>query len=85
MLLFACVHQVLDGDVVRTHLSKGLGFSVADRNANVARIGWVAAEVTRQRGLAVAVPIAPFEESREAARQLVGKTCECGWWILYCV
>ena len=61
---------VLDGDVVRTHLSKGLKFSVSDRNTNVARIGWVAAEVTRQRGIAVACSISPFESSRAAARAM---------------
>lgn len=62
---------VLDGDVVRTHLSKRLGFSIEDRNTNVARIGFVAGEVARHRGIAICVPIAPFEQSRAEARSLV--------------
>jgi len=62
----------LDGDVVRTHLSKGLGFSIADRNANVARIGWVAAEAVRHGGIVLASAIAPFAESRRAFRSLTG-------------
>ena len=62
---------LLDGDVVRTHLSQGLGFSRADRETNVRRIGWVAAEVTKHGGLAVCAPIAPYAASRAAARQMV--------------
>jgi len=65
---------VLDGDVVRTHLSKGLGFSVHDRNTNVARIGWVAAEIARHRGISITCAIAPFEFSRAAARQAAAQT-----------
>ena len=65
---------VLDGDVVRTHLSKGLGFSVHDRNTNVARIGWVAAEIARHRGISITCAIAPFEASRAAARHAASTT-----------
>jgi sulfate adenylyltransferase len=62
---------VLDGDVVRTQLSRGLGFTVADRNINVERIGFVAAEAVRHGGIVIAAPIAPFESSREEARRMV--------------
>jgi sulfate adenylyltransferase len=60
---------LLDGDVVRRHLSAGLGFSAADRDTNVRRIGWVAAETARHGGLAICCPIAPYAGSREAARR----------------
>jgi sulfate adenylyltransferase len=59
---------VLDGDVVRRELSRGLGFSQADRDLNVRRIGWVAAEVARHGGLAVCAPIAPYAATRAAVR-----------------
>jgi sulfate adenylyltransferase len=62
---------LLDGDVVRTHLSKGLGFSREDRDTNVRRIGWVAAEVTKHGGTAVCAPIAPYDETRRWVRSLV--------------
>ncbi|MEV0896210.1 adenylyl-sulfate kinase [Actinoplanes sp. NPDC049802] len=61
---------LLDGDVVRRELTAGLGFSKADRDRNVRRIGWVAAEVGRHRGMAVACPIAPYEAARAAARRM---------------
>ncbi|RYG57340.1 adenylyl-sulfate kinase [archaeon] len=64
----------LDGDVVRTHLSKGLGFSISDRNDNVARIGWVAAELVRQGGVVLASAIAPFTASRTSFRDTVAAT-----------
>jgi sulfate adenylyltransferase len=60
---------LLDGDVVRRHLSKGLGFSAADRDTNVRRIGWVAAEVGRHGGVGLCCPIAPYAVSRAAARR----------------
>ncbi|BFU46944.1 bifunctional sulfate adenylyltransferase/adenylylsulfate kinase [Krasilnikovia sp. MM14-A1004] len=63
---------LLDGDVVRRELSAGLGFSRADRDANVRRIGWVAAEIARHRGMAVACPIAPYAAARAAAREMAG-------------
>ncbi|HEY6748293.1 MAG TPA: adenylyl-sulfate kinase [Mycobacteriales bacterium] len=59
---------VLDGDVVRRELSRGLGFSQADRDLNVRRIGWVAAEVARHGGTAVCAPIAPYAATRAAVR-----------------
>lgn len=62
---------LLDGDVVRTHLSKGLGFSAADRDINIRRIGWVAAEVTKHGGLAVCAPIAPYDATRRWVQQTV--------------
>ncbi len=65
---------MLDGDVVRTHLSKELGFSIEDRNTNVARMGWVAAAVTRHGGMAIAATISPFELSRVQSREMVAET-----------
>lgn len=61
----------LDGDVVRRHLSAGLTFSKEDRETNIRRIGWVAAEVSRHGGLAVCSPIAPFDETRQQVRAMV--------------
>ena len=63
--------EPLDGDVVRTHLSKGLGFSKEDRDTNIERIGWVASRVTRLGGVVVVAAISPYEETREKARELV--------------
>jgi sulfate adenylyltransferase len=60
----------LDGDVVRRELSAGLGFSRADRDRNVRRIGWVAAEVARHGGLSIACPIAPYADARAAVRAM---------------
>ncbi|WP_307807745.1 adenylyl-sulfate kinase [Nocardioides xinjiangensis] len=61
----------LDGDVVRRHLSAGLTFSRADRETNIRRIGWVAAEIARHGGVAVCSPIAPFAETRQQVREMV--------------
>ncbi|HEX3225635.1 MAG TPA: adenylyl-sulfate kinase [Gaiellaceae bacterium] len=61
----------LDGDIVRTHLSKGLGFSKEDRDANIARIGWVASRVARAGAAVVVSAISPYEEARRHARSLV--------------
>lgn len=61
---------LLDGDVVRRELSRGLGFSKADRDLNIRRIGWVAAEIARHRGLAICCPIAPYAEARATARRM---------------
>src|SRR5919206_4937268 len=63
--------EYLDGDVVRTHLSKGLGFSKEDRDTNIERIGWVASRITRHGGAAVVSAISPYEETRETAREMV--------------
>lgn len=61
----------LDGDVVRRHLSAGLTFSKADRETNIRRIGWVAAEIARHGGVAVCSPIAPFAETRQQVQDMV--------------
>jgi sulfate adenylyltransferase len=63
--------SLLDGDEVRRLLSAGLGFSRADRDLNIRRIGFVAAEVTRHGGLAICAPIAPFAQAREDVRAMV--------------
>jgi adenylyl-sulfate kinase len=62
---------VLDGDVVRTHLSSELTFSREDRDLNIRRIGWVAGEVVKHGGTVVVAAIAPYEKAREEARTLV--------------
>jgi len=61
----------LDGDIVRTHLSKGLGFSKEDRDTNIARIGWVASRLARAGAAVVVSAISPYEEMRRHARSLV--------------
>jgi sulfate adenylyltransferase len=61
---------LLDGDVVRRELSAGLGFSKADRDLNVRRIGWVAAEIARHRGVSICCPIAPYAAARATAREM---------------
>jgi len=63
---------MLDGDVVRMHLSKGLGFSREDRDANIRRIGFVAGEIVRHHGVAICAAVSPYEASREEARRMVG-------------
>jgi sulfate adenylyltransferase len=64
----------LDGDVVRRELSAGLTFSKADRDTNIRRIGWVAAEVARHGGVAICCPIAPYEAARQRARAQAAAT-----------
>jgi adenylyl-sulfate kinase len=61
----------LDGDIVRTHLSKGLGFTKEDRDTNIARIGWVAARLARAGAVVVVSAISPYAEARRLARSLV--------------
>jgi adenylylsulfate kinase len=63
--------EYLDGDTVRTHLSKGLGFSKEDRDANIERIGWVASRLTRHGAAVVCAAISPYEETRARARAMV--------------
>ncbi|MBD0329307.1 MAG: adenylyl-sulfate kinase [Thermoleophilia bacterium] len=63
--------EYLDGDTVRTHLSKGLGFSKEDRDTNIERIGWVASRLTRHGAAVIAAAISPYEETRRKARELV--------------
>jgi adenylyl-sulfate kinase len=65
------VVEYLDGDTVRTHLSKGLGFSKEDRDTNIERIGWVASRLTRQGAAVIAAAISPYRETRAKARELV--------------
>ncbi|MBI3573832.1 bifunctional sulfate adenylyltransferase/adenylylsulfate kinase [Candidatus Kaiserbacteria bacterium] len=64
---------LLDGDVVRAHLSKGLGFSKEDRDTNIGRIGFVAGEIAKAGGIAICAAIAPYKEAREKNRQLIEK------------
>ena len=61
---------LLDGDVVRTILSSGLGFDRAGRDANIGRIGFVATEVARHGGVAICAPIAPYAQSRQTVREM---------------
>lgn len=68
--------EVLDGDVVRTHLSKGLGFSRQDRDTNIARIGFVASLLTRHGVAVIAAAISPFAEARAQAREAIGEFVE---------
>ncbi|WP_163337122.1 bifunctional sulfate adenylyltransferase/adenylylsulfate kinase [Desulfopila sp. IMCC35008] len=64
---------LLDGDIVRKNLSSELNFSKEHRNLNITRIGFVASEITKNGGIALCAPIAPYEESRQANRELIGK------------
>ena len=64
---------VLDGDVVRTHLSKGLGFSKEDRDTNIRRIGYVASEIVRHGGMVICAAISPYRATRQNARNRVGE------------
>lgn len=68
--------EVLDGDVVRTHLSKGLGFSREDRDTNIRRIGWVCEVLTRHDVVAVAAAISPFRAVRDEVRARIGRFVE---------
>ncbi len=64
---------VLDGDVIRTHLSKGLGFSKEDRDTNIHRIGYVASEIVRHGGMVICAAISPYRATRENVRNMVGE------------
>jgi adenylylsulfate kinase len=63
--------EYLDGDTVRTRLSKGLGFSKEDRDTNIERIGWVASRLTRHGAAVICAAISPYTETREKAREMV--------------
>ena len=63
---------LLDGDVVRTHISKGLGYSKEDRDINILRIGFVASEIVRHSGAVICAAISPYRETREKVREMVG-------------
>jgi sulfate adenylyltransferase len=62
---------ILDGDLVRKHLSSELGFSKEHRDINIRRIGFVASEITKHRGIAICAPIAPYERIRRENRELI--------------
>lgn len=63
---------LLDGDIVRTHLSQGLGFSKADRDTNIRRIGFVAAEIVRHGGVAICSAVSPYRATRNDVRNMIG-------------
>lgn len=73
---------LLDGDEVRHHLSAGLGFSQADRDTNVRRIGWVAAQIAKHGGIAVCAPIAPYAAVRADVRHEVETQAGRGSFVL---
>jgi adenylylsulfate kinase len=68
--------EILDGDVVRQNLSKGLGFSKEDRDLNILRIGFVANLLTRNGVATICCPISPYRETRDANRELIGAFVE---------
>ncbi|HLJ81401.1 MAG TPA: adenylyl-sulfate kinase [Ktedonobacterales bacterium] len=68
--------EVLDGDVVRTHLSKGLGFSREDRDTNILRIAFVASLLTRHHVAVITAAISPYRETRRKAREQIGTFLE---------
>src|SRR5438132_10754096 len=68
--------EILDGDAVRTHLSKGLGFSREDRDTNIKRIAFVCALLTRNGVVCISAAIAPYREAREWARREIGNCVE---------
>lgn len=68
--------ELLDGDVVRTHLSKGLGFSKEDRDTNIRRIGWVCEVLTRNDVVTIAAAISPYRDIRDEVRDRIGRFVE---------
>lgn len=64
---------VLDGDVVRTQLSKGLGFSKEDRDTNILRIGFVSSEIVRHNGVVICAAVSPYRATRDEVRKMVGE------------
>ena len=64
--------SILDGDVVRTHLSKGLGFSKEDRDTNILRVGYVASEIVSHGGIAICAAISPYISTRDSVKNMVG-------------
>jgi sulfate adenylyltransferase len=71
--------SLLDGDLVRSHLSSELGFSKEHRDLNIRRIGFVASEITRAGGIAICAPIAPYDVVRREVREMIEP---CGGFIL---
>ena len=63
--------SVLDGDVVRTNLSKGLGFSKEDRDTNILRVGYVASEIVSHGGLVICAAISPYQSTRDSVRNMM--------------
>ncbi|HEX7309799.1 MAG TPA: adenylyl-sulfate kinase, partial [Gaiellaceae bacterium] len=63
--------EYLDGDTVRTRLSRGLGFSKEDRDTNIERVGWVASRLTRHGAAVIVAAISPYDETRRAARAMI--------------
>jgi adenylyl-sulfate kinase len=76
------LYDVLDGDEVRTHLSKGLGFSKEDRDTNIKRIGWVASKITKHGGIAITAAISPYRATRDWCRALISQ--QGGFIEAYC-
>ena len=72
---------VLDGDVVRTHLSKGLGFSKEDRDTNILRIAFVAGEIVRHNGTVICAAISPYRATRDEARKMTGNDSFIEIWV----
>ena len=68
--------EILDGDVVRTNLSQGLGFSKTDRDINIRRIGWVCEILTRNDVVAIAAAISPYRDVRDEVRGRIGRFVE---------
>ena len=68
--------ELLDGDVIRTHLTKGLGFSKEDRDTNIKRLAFVCQLLTRNEVAAIASAISPYRESRDQARRMIGNFVE---------
>lgn len=68
--------EILDGDIVRTHLSKGLGFSREDRDTNIKRIAFVCGLLTRNSTICISAAISPYREARDWARQEIGNFVE---------
>jgi len=64
---------LLDGDVVRTHISKGLGFTKEDRDTNIRRIGFVASEIVHHHGVAICAAVSPYRSTRNEVRSMVGE------------
>ena len=71
---------LLDGDLVRKHLSSELGFSKEHRDINIRRIGYVASEITKNGGIAICAPIAPYDSTRKDVRSMIEPF---GGFILY--
>ena len=68
--------EILDGDIVRQNISKGLGFSKEDRDTNILRIAFVADLLTRNGVITICCPISPYRETRDRAREMIGNFVE---------